>query len=322
MTGRGQLQEAIAVLLAERARFGETAVETAVRVLEERLAAIPADPVAPVEPRSPEEQRKQVTVLFAAIEGFTRLVGRTHNTDRLRQIDLLWRRLDETIVYHGGVVDKHMGDVLMGFFGAPAARENDPERAVRCAIAMRELVSESLGTLRAERESDPEPPAIRIGINTGLASLGRLGSDAGPTAIGDAVNVASRLNEASTEAGVYISQDTYRLVRDLFRVEPLGTVAVKGRQMPVTVYRVVGSRPRVFFRGGEEVEGVTVPMGGRAAALAFSVDAAIKLAAGAVLWLALRRFVRLRAFGYGGRAAVNLGKLRGVVGSRPLAAWR
>jgi len=159
----------------------------------------------------------------------------------------------------------------MGIFGVPATRENDPERAVRCAIAMRELVSETL--VAPASGSNGGRATIRIGINTGLVSLGPVGSDDGLTVIGDAVNVASRLNEASPEAGVYISQDTYRLVRDLFRVEPLGSVAVKGRQMPVTVYRVAGSRPRVFFRGAEGLEGVTVPMIGRAGEMAALQDA-------------------------------------------------
>lgn len=274
MNPRDQFQEAIVLLSAQRSRLGPTAVETIVHVLNERLAALPAEPVGMVAAdRQPEEQRKQVTVLFAAIDGFARLAAGTQNTGRLRQIDLLWQQLDETIHYHGGMVDKHMGDVIMGIFGVPTARENDPERAVRCAIALRELVGETLASLNAEGRSLEREPAIRIGINTGLVSLGQVGSDHGQTVIGDAVNVASRLKEAATEDGVYVSQDTYGLVRDLFRVEPLGQVTVKGRQMPVTVYRVVGSRPRVFFPGSEELEGVPVPMIGRRHELAVLQDA-------------------------------------------------
>ncbi len=265
MVSRDQLQEAIAQFAGQRARFG-AATETILTVLQERLAALPAEPTAAAKPtaRPPDEQRKQVTVLFAAIDGFTRLAGATHNTERLRQIDLLWRRLDETIYAHGGIVDKHMGDVIMGIFGVPAARENDPERAVRCAIAMRELAGEALATLGGKGVSDKGGELfIRIGINTGPVSLGQVGSDDGQTAIGDAVNVASRLKDAAGAAGVYISQATYRLVQRLFRVETLGPVAIKGRQMPVTAYRVVGARPRAFFPESDGLEGVTVPMIGR-----------------------------------------------------------
>jgi len=264
MLTRDQLHDALSHFSTQRARFGDAA-ETVLRVLEERLAALPDEPTAAVAAARPAgEQRKQVTVLFAAIDGFTRLAGTTHNTERLRQIDLLWRQLDETIFAHGGIVDKHMGDVVMGIFGVPTARENDPERAVRCAFAMRELAGEALAALGAGGRADKGPElVVRIGINTGPVSLGRVGSDDGQTAIGDAVNVASRLKEAAAEGGVYISHDTYRLVRHLFRVEPLGSVAVKGRQMPVTAYRVVGARPRVFFPGSDGLEGVSVPMIGR-----------------------------------------------------------
>ena len=270
MITRDQLHEAIAQFADQRARFGP-ATETILSVLRERLAALPGELTATAKPPAHpvSEQRKQVTVLFAAIDGFTRLAGATHNTERLRQIDLLWRRLDETIYAHGGIVDKHMGDVVMGIFGVPTARENDPERAVRCAIAMRELAGEALAALGGKGPTDKSRElVIRIGINTGPVSLGQVGTDDSPTAIGDAVNVASRLKEAADQAGVYIAHDTYRLVQRLFRVETLGPVAIKGRQMPVTAYRVVGSRPRTFFPESDGLEGVAVPMIGRDAELA------------------------------------------------------
>lgn len=268
MIDRYQLQSAAARIALERARFGEATVDTVLAVLEEHLAALPHASLESASPGElPGEQRKQVTILFAAIDGLTRLKDAARNTERLKQIDLLWRRLDETIYYHGGIVDKHMGDVVMGVFGVPLARENDPERAVRCGLALRELAGEMLAFApesdTGELRDPTKGPVIRIGINTGQVSLGQVGSDAGLTVIGDAVNVASRLKEAAAESGIYISYDTYRLVRNLFRVEPLGEVTVKGRQMPLNVYRVVGSQPRLFFAGNEGVEGVSVPMIGR-----------------------------------------------------------
>ena len=151
MLTRDQLHDALSQFTAQRARFGDAA-ETVLSVLEERLAALPAEPTAVVVAQPKAEQRKQVTVLFAAIDGYTRLAGATHNTERLRQIDLLWRQLDETIFAHGGIVDKHMGDVVMGIFGVPTARENDPERAVRCAFALRELAGEALAALAGASE--------------------------------------------------------------------------------------------------------------------------------------------------------------------------
>ena len=124
MLTRDQLHDALSQFAAQRARFGD-ATETVVRVLEERLAALPVETTVVVAPRPKDEQRKQVTVLFAAIDGFTRLAGATHNTERLRQIDLLWRQLDETIFAHGGIVDKHMGCLL---YTSPSPRDRTRSR--------------------------------------------------------------------------------------------------------------------------------------------------------------------------------------------------
>lgn len=267
---REQLQEALTIITGQSSRFGEATVATAVAVLAEQLATLPQPASEPrTAPAASGEQRKQITILFAVIDGFTRLSADPHNTAQLRQIDLLWQRIDETIVAHGGVVDKHMGDVIMGIFGAPVARENDPERAVRCALALRQLMAEYFADWRPLDEMEPAArPTMRVGINTGQVSLGQVGSDTGYTVIGDAVNVASRLKEAADEAGIYISQDTYRLVRHLFRAETLGEVSIKGRQTPVTVYRIAGALPRLFFPTSEGIEGVHVPMIGRNAELA------------------------------------------------------
>jgi len=169
MLERTQLQQAMAVLAANRARFGEAVVDTALEVLAERLGETP-EPLTAAGGGLTGEQRKQVTILFASIGGFTRLSGAARNTERLQQIDLLWRQLDETIHTHGGIVDKHMGDVIMGIFGAPLSREDDPERAVRCALALRELVSDFLHVEQPRPEHDAterSPVVLRIGINTG-----------------------------------------------------------------------------------------------------------------------------------------------------------
>lgn len=264
---RTRLEEALALISTQRGRIGDATIDTAVTVLEEKLAGLPPPAERAPETTSTPLQRKQVTILFAALDGFTRLVGSARNTERLRQIDLLWRRFDESILAHGGVVDKHMGDVIMGIFGAEVAREDDPERAVRCALALREMAADYLGSAERGKTGVTAAPVIRIGINTGQVILGQVGSDAGRTAIGDAVNVASRLKEAADGAGIYISQETYRLVRERFRVEALGEVIVKGRRGPVAVFRVLGSRPRVFYPGREpgrdDVGELRSPMIGR-----------------------------------------------------------
>ncbi len=266
MSQQADLREAIAVLSAHRDRFGEATIDTVVNVLTGRLAALSEAPPAEESTRAvPQEQRKQVTVLFATIDGVTRLAGASHNTTRLQQIDVLWQQLDAAIRNHGGVVDKHMGDVVMGIFGASVSHENDPEQAVRCALALRELVSE-YPSAAGQRES--AAPVIRIGINTGQASIGQVGTDEWSTAVGDAVNVASGLKDAIPEAGIYISQDTCQLVRRLFRFDSLGEFPIKGRKSPVAIYRVLAPRLPILFHGVEGIEGVRVPMIGREAEIA------------------------------------------------------
>jgi len=263
---RSQLQEAITRFSAQGVLFDEATVATILEVLQERLTGLENTAESGVTVAPVVEQRKQVTILFAAIDGFTRLSGAARDTARLQQIDLLWRRLDEAILDHGGLVDKHMGDVIMGIFGAPVAREDDPERAVRCAMMLRELVEEFMAEQSPKQNvgnSRSRMAGIHIGINTGQVILGSVGSDLRPTAIGDAVNVASRLREAAGEPGIYISQDTYRLIHGLFRAEPLGEISIKGRQMPVTAHRVLGELPRLFFPVTEGVGGIPVPMIGR-----------------------------------------------------------
>lgn len=275
MSDRDALIKAISILSKHRDRFGVPAVATTIAVLNERLANYTdGDEETSVINHLPEqpavEQRKQVSILFVAIEGFTHLDGISHNTGRLRQIDLVWQLLDETIREYDGLVDKHMGDVIMGLFGVPIARENDTERAIRCALAIRDLIDEFLTEQRGDSLAislSQATPVVRMGINTGPVVLGQLGSDSGLTVIGDAVNVASRLKETRAESGIYISQDVYRLVNSLFKVEALGDIRIKGRQMPVEVFRVTGLQPRPLFTGKDSVEGIPVTMIGRSAEL-------------------------------------------------------
>lgn len=247
------------MLRAEQTLFEGHVTTTTLTVLAELLASMPPDESNVAADHGVSgEQRKQATLLFASAKGLTRLSGTSRQTRRLDAIGNLWQRLDAIIRAHGGTVDKHMGDVVMGIFGAPAAAENDPERAVRCALAMQAAFSDFLSNLYAGEGSDtPAQMALdlKIGINTGMVSLGRVGSDRDLTAIGDAVNVASRLIEVVPGSGVLIAKDTYRLVRDLYRVEPLGSFAMKGRRGPVEVYRVIGVNERPI--AGEPYEQVT-----------------------------------------------------------------
>ncbi|MEZ4516073.1 MAG: adenylate/guanylate cyclase domain-containing protein [Chloroflexota bacterium] len=204
--------------------------------------------------------------MFAEVPSDTIEAGDDHAAAELRA---LWRRLDQIVIMHGGVVDKHMGDVMMAVFGMPVAAENDADRAVRCALALGQLVD----TSRAG--STLTGLTIRVGINTGPVSAGTVGSDGKTTVIGDMVNVASRLRETAGANTVVVSENTHRLVAPFYEFEPLGPQQIKGRQTPVNAYLALAARPRLFFTSGRGIEGITAPMIGRYAELAYLQSAVL-----------------------------------------------
>jgi class 3 adenylate cyclase/tetratricopeptide (TPR) repeat protein len=236
-------------------------VDAAIAALRQQLAVLP--------PQVSAEQRKQVTVLFADVFGFTEIaetmdVEEVHDT-----INALWARLDATIIAEGGTIDKHIGDAVMALFGAPTAREDDPERAIRAALAMQDELRSFVGGAE-HLQTDTErilPLQMRIGINTGPVLLGTVGTTAEYTAMGDAVNVAYRLQDAAPVGGILISHDTYRHVRGIFDVEPLEPISVKGKTEPIKVYLVGGLVPRAFRPPMRGVRGIETRMIGRDAQL-------------------------------------------------------
>src|SRR5512147_3119659 len=130
MDEREQIQQAISSLESQRPILGDLVVETALYALRERLERLDGRSRAP----SVAQQRKQVTVLFADISGFTAMSETMDHEEVGTVINSLWTRVDEAILHHGGRIDKHIGDAVMALFGAPTAREDDPERAIRAAL--------------------------------------------------------------------------------------------------------------------------------------------------------------------------------------------
>jgi class 3 adenylate cyclase/tetratricopeptide (TPR) repeat protein len=265
MTEREQLRQSITTLEAQRPVLGDAVVEPALAALREKLAALEAQD-------QPAQQRKLATVLFADVSGFTAL-SETMDAEVVAEImNDLWAVVDTAITGHSGRIDKHIGDAVMALWGAEAAREDDPERAVRGALAMQTAIEEfcaiSLGAHgRGEgaHRGAPLQLAMRIGVNTGPVLLGQVGTTGEFTAMGDAVNLASRLEHAAPAGGVLISHDTYRHVRGVFDVAVREPIFVKGKAEPVQTYLVQRAKPRAFRMATRGVEGIETRMVGREA---------------------------------------------------------
>lgn len=242
-----QLKAGIAALETQRAVLGDVVVDISIAPLRERLAALQAQAAG---------QRKLATVLFADVSGFT-AISETMDAEIVAGfMNDLWALVDRAILDHGGRIDKHIGDAVMALWGAETAREDDPEMAVRAALAMQEAVAGFCGTHNV-------PLAMRIGVNTGPVLLGAVGTTAEFTAIGDTVNLASRLEHAAPVGRVLIAHDTYRHVRGIFDVQPQKPLTVRGKAAPVETYVVLRAKPRAFRLATRGVEGVETRMIGR-----------------------------------------------------------
>ena len=247
---REQLERAIEAQESLRGTLGDAIVDAAVRALREKLAAL-----GPVE----EEARRQVSILFADVSGFTALAETRDAEEVGEAMNELWRRVDAVILEHGGTIDKHMGDAVMALWGASGAREDDPVRAISAALDIQRQID---GLQLAGR-----PLRVRVGINTGMVLVGRVGTRGETTVVGDAVNVASRLEELAAPGSILVSHDTYRHVRGVFDVREEAPAMVRGRGEPVRVYTVLAAKRKAFRLSTRGVEGIETRMIGREAEL-------------------------------------------------------
>src|SRR3954470_12267080 len=199
----------------------------------------PPTPAAPfpAAPRAtaaiPPEERRQVTVLFADLSGYTAFAERMDPEDVKSLVDRALRRLGQEVERYGGTVDKYIGDNVMALFGAPLAHEDDEERAVRAALGMQEAMTEV-------NEQLPEGVtfALRVGLNTGEVLAGAVGS--AYTVTGDTVNVASRLQTAASPGTVTVGERTMRATSEAIRYDELEPLTLKGKSEPVPAWEAVG----------------------------------------------------------------------------------
>ncbi|MGH7931901.1 MAG: adenylate/guanylate cyclase domain-containing protein [Candidatus Binataceae bacterium] len=184
-------------------------------------------------------ERRRITVLFADIRGFTAIAEGMRPEEVVQLLSEFFDRMVEVILRHHGTIDKFLGDGMMVMFGAPL---DDPYQEEHAVVAAVEMQTE-LRALCAKWETEGRRPIkMGIGINSGAAVVGNIGSEEHMeyTAIGDTVNLAARLETATKELGaeIIVSEQTYGAVRPLFRWKPAGNVTVRGRSEPVRAYSV------------------------------------------------------------------------------------
>jgi class 3 adenylate cyclase/tetratricopeptide (TPR) repeat protein len=193
-------------------------------------------PLAP--PAPPVEERKLITVLFTDIVGSTAKAENMDPEDVRARLAPYYVRLRSELESFGGTVEKFIGDAVVALFGAPVAHEDDPERAVRAALA----ICDAIDDLNAMDEwLDLQ---VRIGVNTGeaLIVVGAKSSEGEGMASGDVMNTAARLQSAAPINGILVGAETYRATRDVIDYTTAEPIAAKGKSEPVEVWEVVGIR--------------------------------------------------------------------------------
>jgi class 3 adenylate cyclase/tetratricopeptide (TPR) repeat protein len=191
---------------------------------------------AALAPADVREERKVVTVLFTDLVGFTSRSERLDPEDVRATLSPYYARLRAQIEQRGGTVEKFIGDAVMAVFGAPVAHEDDPERAVRTALAIRDALQEEAPDLQ-----------IRTAVNTGeaLVSLGARPSEGEGFVSGDVVNTAARLQSAAPIDGILVGEATYRATRNVIEYRDADPVRAKGKAEPIPAWEAVSARSRL-----------------------------------------------------------------------------
>ncbi len=265
-TEQHQLEAGIGALEAQRSLLGDAVVDASVAGMRAKLAVLQGASPALAEPT---QFLKQVSILFLDVVGSTTLSQQLDPEEISAVMDGALSRGTAVVQAHQGKVLQYAGDNLLAVFGADEAKEDDPERAVRCGLALLELGR----TLGAEVEATHGHAGfdVRVGIHTGGVLLGG-GVDEG-SIHGIGVNVAARMEQTAPAGALRISHDTYRHVRGVFDVEPQPPLIVKGVDEPFATYLVQRAKPRAFKVATRGIEGVETRMVGRDAELEQLQDA-------------------------------------------------
>jgi class 3 adenylate cyclase len=227
---------------------------------------IPTTPDGPLPSERTGDERKFVSALFVDIVGSTALAEAMDPEDWREIVAGAHQRVAEAVRRYDGTVAQFLGDGVLAFFGAPIAHEVDAERAIRAGLVIQASIGLYAGEL--QQRGVTSGFQVRVGLNSGLVVVGKLGDrqHAEYLAVGDAVNLAARLQSAAAPGTILVSESTSRLAGPVFEFEDLGKMSFKGKTAPVQVYRVSGERKGAARVRG--VPGVVSPLVGREAELA------------------------------------------------------
>ena len=227
-----------------------------------------------------EGERKQVTVMFCDLENFTALSEKLGIEEAYGIMDQIYEILIHKVHDYEGTVNEMTGDGIMALFGAPIALEDAPQRAIRSSLAIHREMTRFGDKLKSEGHRIP-PLKMRIGIHNGPVVVGTLGNDLRVEfkAVGDTVNLTSRIESLAEPGTTYVSENIFKIAEGFFRFEALGEKAVKGKEKPVRVFRVIApSTRRTRFDVSAE-RGLT-PVFGRERELELLLDGYMRSKAG------------------------------------------
>src|SRR5213594_3148082 len=188
------------------------------------------------------QERRLVTVLFADFVGFTSLAEDLDPEELQMLFSGIFEDLAEEALRYDGTIEKFIGDAIFVIFGAPIAHEDDPQRALRCAVGMQRIFNEHAARVKAQLGIEL---GLRIGIHSGMVVAGAVRSIAEYGVMGDTVNIASRLQSVAGPAEIYVTQTTFRLTNREFSFREVGPIELKGKDKPILAYALIGERTDV-----------------------------------------------------------------------------
>jgi class 3 adenylate cyclase/tetratricopeptide (TPR) repeat protein len=189
-----------------------------------------------------EGERKQITVLFSDLSGYTAMSERLDPEEVKEIMSQVFGEITSIVNKYDGSIQKFMGDAVVAFFGVPKTHEDDPIRAIKVAREIHELVS---AMSPAVEKRAGKPISMHTGINTGLVVTGEVNTEKGTHGlVGETINVASRFSSLAKAGEILVGHDTYRQAEGHFRFEDLERTTLKGKTEPVQVYKVISPKER------------------------------------------------------------------------------